>query len=221
VLRHDEQKSHSDLSEPVEKIFTVFTPTFNRAKTLRRVYDSLHVQSFRDFEWLIVDDGSTDDTHALIDRWQSEAGFSIRYFYQENAGKHVAVNRGVAAANGQFFLILDSDDECVPEALERFLFYWQSIPEADKPRFSGVTCLCEDEQGRLVGSPFPHSPCDSDSIEIRLRYKVKGEKWGFQRTDVMRLFPFPEVRGESQFRRLTNLFDALARKCSFSVIKGA
>ena len=104
-------------------IFTVFTPTYNRAHTLSRVYKSLADQTFKNFEWLIVDDGSTDGTKVLIEKWTEEASFPIRYFYQENQGKHIAHNLGVKKARGELFLSLDSDDTCVPEALERFNYH--------------------------------------------------------------------------------------------------
>ena len=84
--------------------FTVFTPTFNRAYTLPIVYESLKKQTFRDFEWLIVDDGSTDNTRDLVETWQKEAKFQIRYFWQKNGGKHRARNFGVSQAQGAFFL---------------------------------------------------------------------------------------------------------------------
>ncbi len=100
----------------VQHVFTVFTATFNRAHVLHRVYHSLRAQTFRDFEWLVVDDGSTDGTGALVEAWRAEADFPIRYRYQENRGKHVACNRAVAEARGRFFLTLDSDDACVPQA---------------------------------------------------------------------------------------------------------
>ena len=77
--------------ETYRYIFTVFTPTYNRAHTLHRVYGSLKVQTFRDFEWLIVDDGSTDDTEALVKQWQAEANFPIRYIWQKNSGKHLGI----------------------------------------------------------------------------------------------------------------------------------
>jgi glycosyltransferase involved in cell wall biosynthesis len=176
--------------------FTVFTPTYNRGHTLERVYQSLCRQSFHDFEWLIVDDGSTDDTQERVLAWRQAASFPIVYVRQTNQGKHVATNRAVQRARGELFLTLDSDDSCVPTALERLLHHWKSIPDEARTGFSAVTCLCVDETGEVVGSLFPQDPTDSDSIEIRYRYRVTGEKWGFQRTDVMRQFPFPEVRGE-------------------------
>jgi glycosyltransferase involved in cell wall biosynthesis len=172
--------------------FTVFTAVYNRGALLHRVYDSLVAQTNRDFEWLVVDDGSTEDIRSLVQAWQDEKKLPIRYIYQENGGKHTAHNRGVAEAQGEFFLNLDSDDECVPKALERFSYHWDSIPADQKPRFSAVTCHCVDQHGRLVGDRFPRDPTDSDPLEIRYRYRVRGEKWGFHRTDVLREFPFPE-----------------------------
>jgi len=173
--------------------FTVFTPTHNRAHTLDRVYSSLDAQTFRDFEWLIVDDGSTDGTPELVSQWQQQADFPIRYFWQEKRGKHVAFNAGAREAKGELFLPLDSDDACVPDALERFRYHWESIPAEQRHRFSGVTALCKDQHGTLVGSPFPSAVIDSNSLEIHYRFHVSGEKWGFQRTEVLREFPFPDI----------------------------
>lgn len=179
-----------------QPLFTVFTPTHNRARTLHRVHESLAAQTMTDFEWLIVDDGSTDETGDLVHRWQAESRFPIRYFYQSNAGKHVAFNRGVREAHGELFLPLDSDDACVPNALERFRFHWESIPESVRPTFSAVTGNCRDQHGQMIGTRFPFDPTDAFPMEMRLKYRVKGEKWGFQRTDVLREFPFPELPGQ-------------------------
>lgn len=174
--------------------FTVFTPTYNRAKTLHRVYDSLCAQTFRDFEWLIVDDGSSDNTRELVEGWKAQAAFPVRYFYQQNAHKKVAHNLGISEAQGELFLTLDSDDSCKPQALEHLLFHWQAIPAEQRAGFSAVTVLCETEAGEIVGSLFPADPyggwIDSDSVEMAYRYKIRGEKWGFQRTNVLRQFPF-------------------------------
>ena len=173
--------------------FTVFTPTYNRAGTLPRVYESLRAQTLGDFEWLVVDDGSTDPTRQLVERWQREADFPIRYVAQDHLGKHIAFNRAVREARGRLFLNLDSDDGCVPTALERFQFHWDSIPEPQREEFSSVTALCVDQEGRLVGDRYPQDVIDSDPLEIRYRFKVRGEKWGFQRTRVLREHPFPET----------------------------
>jgi glycosyltransferase involved in cell wall biosynthesis len=192
--------------------YTVFTPTRNRAHTLARVYDSLNAQTFRDFEWLVVDNESTDGTPELMRRWQNEAPFPIRYIYQENRGQQGSRNRAATEALGELFLTFDSDDSCVPEALERLKFHWDSIPTEERHRFSGVTCHTADEHGRRIGTAFPFDPTDSDSIEIRLRYRVLGEKWGFQRTSVMREFLLPEIEGYTGLMPNSIAWNAIAGK---------
>jgi glycosyltransferase involved in cell wall biosynthesis len=192
-------------------LFTVFTPTFNRAHTLTRVYDSLAAQTCRDFEWLIVDDGSSDDTPGLVAQWQAAADFPIRYIAQSNRGKHIAFNRGVGLAEGELFLTLDSDDACVPTALERLRWHWLQIPDAQRTHFSAVTGLCQDPAGQLVGDRFPQDVCDSNTLEMKYKYRVRGEKWGFQRTDVLRRFPFPEIAGATHCPE-TVVWSAIARE---------
>ncbi len=190
---------------------TVFTPAYNRAATLHRPYASLRAQTMRDFEWLIVDDGSEDSTRRLVEGWQKEGEFPIRYLYQSNAGKPAACNAGIQAAQGELFLTLDSDDGCVPNALERLLFHWNSIPESRRSEFSAVTALCQDQNGKLVGTLFPSDPLDSNSIELVYKYRVKGEKWGFQRTEVLKEFPFP-ADSEHKFVSESVVWMAIARK---------
>jgi glycosyltransferase involved in cell wall biosynthesis len=191
--------------------FTVFTPTFNRVQTLFRVYESLRKQTFLDFEWLIVDDGSTDNSRKCIESWQKQAYICIRYFWQPHQGKHIAFNYGVREAQGKFFLNLDSDDICVPEALERFKHFWDSIPESKRNQFSAVTVLCKDQNGRLIGKKFPQDIIDSDSLEIFYKYKLKGEKWGFHRTEVLKEFPFPIINSVN-FVPESIIWNAIARK---------
>jgi glycosyltransferase involved in cell wall biosynthesis len=192
-------------------LFTVFTATYNRAHTLARVRESLRSQTFRDFEWLIVDDGSTDDTRRLVDTWIGASEFPVRYLHQPHAGKHVAFNKGVREARGVLFLPLDSDDAAVPQALERFQAHWASIPVEARARFSAVTALCMDDHGRPVGGRFPSDITDSDSLEQYFHYRIGGDKWGFQRTDVLRDFPFPEPPGVS-FVSESIVWFAIARR---------
>lgn len=172
-------------------MFSVLTATYNRAGTLHRVFDSLTAQTIQDFEWIVIDDGSSDGTNQLIETWRSRSPFPIRYLSQANSGKHVAVNRGVREAHGTYCLILDSDDACVPTALERFAFHWAELKSRER-RFAAVTCLCQDQYGRLVGDLFPSSPFESNTAEIEYRFKVRGEKWAAVRRDVLEEFPFPE-----------------------------
>jgi glycosyltransferase involved in cell wall biosynthesis len=170
--------------------FTVFTPTYNRACTLIRVWDSLCAQTFRDFEWLIVDDGSTDGTEQLVASWASIASFPIRYMKQPNAGKHIAMNRAVREAAGELFLTADSDDAFDADALETFASVWLSV--SDRDLFAGVTARCRTQTGVFVGPPLPKKLLDSDNLELHYKYGVNGEKWGFARTDILRKFPCDE-----------------------------
>lgn len=178
-----------------ECFLTVLTPTFNRARLLPRVYQSLAEQTEKNFEWIVVDDGSTDDTRSLVEQWIHSSPFPVRYVWQENRGKHAAVNHGVQLAKGELVLILDSDDWLVPNALERIRYWWQSIPVEERTRYAGVAGLCALPSGQLVGSRFPKDVLDSDSIEVRVRYKVKGDKCEVWRKDVLQQFPFPEDLG--------------------------
>ena len=120
---------------------TVFTPTYNRAYLLPRLYQSLKAQTVTNFEWLIVDDGSTDDTQQVIQRWaEQENKFSIRYTRVENGGKHRAINLGVQLARGELFFIVDSDDALAPNAMERINFWRNSIRGSSE--FAGVSGTC-------------------------------------------------------------------------------
>lgn len=178
-------------------LFTVFTPTYNRAHTLHRVYDSLCAQTLRDFEWIVIDDGSTDNTAEVVADWIKTADFPIRYFKQEHAGKHIAHNFAAREARGKFFLPLDSDDACTPRALERMAYHWNTIPDSERPLYCGIDGLCRDQNGKIIGDRFPSDPFDTTLRERRYIYRVRGEKWGSTLTDVVRRYPFPNVaRGQ-------------------------
>lgn len=177
--------------------FTVFTPTFNRGELLARTYESLCMQTYRRMEWLIVDDGSSDDTAERVYAWQRTSPFPIRYFHQQNGGKHRAHNLAMAHAAGELLAVLDSDDTVVPRAIERLICHWHSIPEAVRDHFSGVNCLCMDEWGETVGRFFPAPILDCRHYELETVFRVTGEKWGCHRTAVLRQFEFPEIPGET------------------------
>ncbi|HXI14008.1 MAG TPA: glycosyltransferase family 2 protein [Thermoanaerobaculia bacterium] len=178
---------------PQQFTFTVFTPTYNRIRTLPRLFESLKSQEFRDFEWLIVDDGSSDGTPDLVQQWLPQASFPMRYIWQENSGKHIAHNRAVEDALGTFFITVDSDDYLLPISLRRFKEHWDTIPEESREEFTGVTALCVDEQGKLIGSRFPADVIDSDLVRIQYRFDVRGDKIGFHRTQHLQDLPFPEI----------------------------
>lgn len=175
---------------------SVVTATYNRAHTLPRTYEALKSQTFRDFEWVIVDDGSSDGTESLVREWQAEGQIGIVYKWQPNTGVHTARNAAVAAAHGELMILLDSDDWCEPYALEELMNAWEDIPSAERESFSGVTCLCHTPDGQLVGDKFPHDIMDAYSYEMDYQYHIGGEKWGMERKDLMVKYPWPEFKGE-------------------------
>jgi len=172
--------------------FTVLTATYNRASYLPGVYECLCAQTFRGFEWLIVDDGSTDGTRELVASWKSF--FPMRYVWKPNGGKHTAINLGAAQAAGEFTVILDSDDRCVPHTLERFDYQWKQIPRPE--RFACLVSLCYCEDGTtILGSRFPRDILDVFNLGDALAL-ADADRFGMLRTDVLRKFPYPVFKSE-------------------------
>jgi glycosyl transferase cpsO len=175
-------------------LITVFTPTYNRGHLLPRLFSSLRSQSFKDIEWLIVDDGSTDNTHDVVMAFIEENIIPIRYVFKRNGGKHRAINEGVQHAKGELFFIVDSDDMLPENALKRVAEVYGQIKK-DRS-FGGVVGVDAYPDGRIVGSGLPAPIIDCNSIDIRSKYHVAGDLSEVFRTDVMREFPFPEIEGE-------------------------
>lgn len=178
-------------------MITVFTPAYNRAKFLPRVYESLCRQTYKDFEWVIVDDGSVDDTRSVVEQFSQNSTLntnSIRYYYQENGGKHRAINRGVKEAKGELFLILDSDDTLPERSLEWINHYYQQIK--DDASFGGVCGYMAHHDGTVIGHGNDDEVLDANSIEMRYQYHILGDMLEVFRTSVMREIPFPDIPGE-------------------------
>jgi glycosyltransferase involved in cell wall biosynthesis len=174
---------------------SVITPTYQRAGTLPRLYESLREQTLDDFEWVVVDDGSTDGTGDVIGCWLQDGDLSIEYSRQENQGKHAAFNRAVERARGEFCALIDSDDWYPPEALERMLARWESIPVDRRGDFSDVEGLRIDEGGELICGVYPSDVFDTNAFELEALHGVEGDKIGMFRRDVLLEFPFPEDLG--------------------------
>lgn len=176
-------------------LFTIFTPAYNRANTLPRLYNSLKTQSIKDFEWVIVDDGSVDNTQDLIRAYINEGVILINYIKQPNGGKHRAINKGLDVANGELFFIVDSDDYLLPNSLEVILKYYKEIESLDN--FVGVTGFRGFENGEVIGGKyFPENIVDSNLIERREKYGVIADLAHVLKTKVFRKFYFPDIAGE-------------------------
>lgn len=172
---------------------TVFTPTYNRAYILGDLYHSLQRQTCMDFEWLIVDDGSADDTKALVASWQGEENpFPIRYVYQENGGKCRAINRGLKEADGRLFFTVDSDDYLTDDAIEKVIRWDGELPK------NGHFCGYVGNRGitptQTPNRLFPGGYLDGTALD---RYdQVDGERAFVFYTEIHRKYLYPEFPGE-------------------------
>lgn len=179
---------------------SILTPTYNRGKLLLPLYESLKNLTFEDFEWLIVDDGSEDDTEQYALSWIAHniqnAEFPIRYIKKSNGGKHTAINRGVREANGELILILDSDDTLPADSLATIALYYEQCKGYKD--CAGVCGLMAHHDGQLIGSGFPKDPMYESALQFRYAEKgnVTGDLLEVYKTSVMREFPFPEVENE-------------------------
>jgi glycosyltransferase involved in cell wall biosynthesis len=177
--------------------FTLFTPVFNRADSLNRVWESINRQTCRDFEWICVDDGSSDDSYARLQQYAAHASFPVTVLRNDkNQGKHVAWNRAVAASQGELFVPCDSDDEFDNDALEFFWRHWSALSDAERAQASGINVLCRLAGSQQIsGTAFPKSPMWSNNLELSYTWGVTGEKWGCIRTDILKARPFPTIKG--------------------------
>jgi glycosyltransferase involved in cell wall biosynthesis len=173
---------------------TVMTPTYNRAATISVLAASLEAQTYRDFEWLVVDDGSADDTADVLGRIAAQTSMRMTVIRTPNGGKHRAVNRGVASARGHWFFIVDSDDRLPSDALEKIA---AAMPRADSnPRCAGLLGLQRRFEGVINGSRLPEDPCFQTTVQLYFLRGVTGDKAWVHKTAVLAGHPFPEFDGE-------------------------
>ena len=173
-------------------MITVLTPTFNRAHTLPRLFDSLMNQSVREFEWLVVDDGSSDGTPELIDGFRDAAPFKVRCLVKGNGGKHTALNEGVKAAAGDWVFIVDSDDMLVVNAIETAT---AAIHELSKDSVVGLCYRKMFESGRYVGvDQVQEDHCHMTPTDAS--HSLKGDLAYIFRRETMLLHPFPIIARE-------------------------
>ena len=175
---------------------TVFTPTYNRAYIIDKLYKSLLAQTSMDFEWIIVDDGSTDDTEAYFAEITANNNpFGITYVKQPNGGKHRAINRGLKEARGELFFIVDSDDYLLETAIEK-LIEWQNSLDNSK-KWGGISGARGYSREKYVGGMHSaESFVDCKNTE-REKYNLYGDKAEAYFTEVLRAHPFPEFDGEN------------------------
>lgn len=175
---------------------TVFTPTYNRADLIGRVFESLMAQTFRDFEWVIIDDGSTDSTCEVVEGFKRQAKFPIKYVARENRGKVASINEALDYASGEFFLVFDSDDWCTKDALAVFQSIWLGLSTSDKEEYCAISCLKAYKDGAIVGEDYSRLEQYGKSYIDRFNSRIRGDKWEFIRTDAHRNAKYDLAEGE-------------------------
>ncbi|MCM1263707.1 MAG: glycosyltransferase family 2 protein [Butyrivibrio sp.] len=180
---------------------TVITPTYNRAYTLGNLYKSLQKQISTFTEWIIVDDGSTDNTKELVEAWQKECNsFQIIYIYQDNGGKHRAINKGIKQVSGDWAFIVDSDDELTKDAIETAEQWIVELEqEADADKFAAVAGLRATSNGKILGG-YPRHKKGKQYIDAknneRQKWHLGGDKAEIYKVDILKRYPFPSFDNE-------------------------
>lgn len=167
--------------------FTIFVPIYNAAKTIHRVFESLNSQTFTDFEVIFINDASKDNSNEIVNNFLKDVKYHYQYINNTvNKHKMGIFFEAISIADGEFFLVLDADDKCVPNALEIFLKEYRDVPDEIKLKLSGITGNCLDQNGQLVGTNFPENPFYSNTFNKSVYFNVEGEKWGFIKTSFLK-----------------------------------
>ena len=170
-------------------MITIFTPTYNRGYIIEKLYLSLCNQTSNEFEWLVVDDGSTDNTKDLIEQFIADNKINVRYIYKENGGKHTAINLGVKNARGELFFIVDSDDYLIPSAISLVINYYNNI--INNEHCAGIGFMRCNNKMEIIGNKFPFDTFEGSAHQLNELYNVNGDMAEVYKTDILRMFPFP------------------------------
>lgn len=172
---------------------TVFTPAFNRDHTLPRTYNSLLRQTSHDFEWLVADDGSTDNTRQLVEQWQKEAPFKISYYFQKNQGMHGAHNLAWSHITSELGVCIDSDDWMPEDAVEKIISFWGKYGSS---KYAGFMALDITPDNKIIGNKYPDNIKETGFLEY-YENGGRGDKKVIYRTEIVRKYPqYPIFEGE-------------------------
>lgn len=174
---------------------TVFTPTYNRGNNLNILYNSLLNQSYKDFEWLIVDDGSNDNTKDVIDGFKKKDKVKIRYYIQSNQGKHIAINKGVELAIGEYFFIVDSDDKLPKDSLGFIKQKMDTIK--DNKKVCGISGMRYYYDNTPIGTELKADNLTCNFLDLRHKYKIKGDRGEVYKLSVLKNYLFPKFDNEN------------------------
>jgi glycosyltransferase involved in cell wall biosynthesis len=178
--------------ERMKKI-TIFTPTYNRGYCLPKLYGSLKGQTSKEFIWLIVDDGSTDDTRLLVEKWILEKDIEIQYYYQDNQGMHGAHNTAYELIKTELNVCIDSDDYMPERAVEKILWKWN---KSGNDKVAGIIGLDSYSEGMIIGTKLPETLESSKLFDLYYKYGVEGDKKLVYRTEITKNYPYPIFYGE-------------------------
>ena len=185
------------------KRITVITTTFNRAYCLKKLYDSLVEQKCKNFIWLIIDDGSTDNTKQIVENWKKNNLVEIEYVYKENGGMHTARNLAYRLVHTELNTIIDSDDWMAPDAVENIISFWDNNKDN---RFAGMITLNRDPDGRIIGSDLPKGVSFCSYKDFWKKYHMKGDKKLVYRSELTKQFPYPEYENEKFYPAATKFY---------------
>lgn len=175
-------------------MLTILTPAYNRGYIINRAYESLLKQKDKDFEWLVIDDGSSDNTEEIIEDFIKENKINIRYYKKQNGGKHTAVNYGVKKAKGDYTLILDSDDYLTVDAISKIKKYCKKYK--NNISICGFSFLKIHENGTLTGKAYQEKEIISDHISFRYNKGLSGDMAEVYKTSILKKYPFPVFKNE-------------------------
>ena len=175
-------------------MITVLTPTYNRKYIIDKAYKSLINQTNYDFEWVVIDDGSTDNTKDLITKFINENKIKIRYFYKKNGGKHTALNLGISKAKGNMLIILDSDDILTKDAIEQIIKYQKKYKSNKK--ICGFSFLKTFPNGIKIGKTYKGKEFTSNYIDFRHNKNITGDMAEVFFTSILKKYSFPQFKNE-------------------------
>lgn len=180
------------------KSITVFTPAYNRAGLLKRCYESMKEQTSKDFIWMVIDDGSTDETEQEVTEWIRAGEIDIEYYRKENGGLHTVYNEAIARIETPLCVCIDSDDWMPKDAVEKVLKFWE---ENGSERYAGIVGLDFTPDGAVIGDPLPDQKSVNLVDLLTGKYPiVNGDRTNVVRTELYKkVAPMKAFPGEKNF----------------------
>ena len=181
-------------------LLSICVPTYNRANMLNEFFKSVVSQIPLDIELIIVNDGSSDETELTINNWVDLKSLNIKYYYQINAGRGLALRKALLNADGEYSIIMDDDDYFVEGAFKRIKESLLSIDKKYglKRKLAGICCLCLSEDGDVLGDEFPNQDYISEFFKMRFLENISGDKKEIVKTEILKEYIFPYFENEKR-----------------------